>query len=80
MLERLSNKKFAIASTDGNIQKTKNKAVQVINIKNNEEKIFVSVTSASLELKICITSISKICSKKYCNKTANSKKYGMTYK
>ena len=63
-----------------NVQKGGRKAIISINIKNNEQKNYESIVSASIELNISVTSISKICRKVKYYKSANSKKDGNKYR
>ena len=59
-----------------NIEKSKNTSVVSVNIKNNEKKIFLSIKTASIELEISYSCISKICLKIENRKLATSKKDG----
>ena len=62
-----------------NIRKGNSKPILSFNIKNNKQKKYESITSASLELDISFSIISNICRKvKYC-KTVISKKDGDRY-
>ena len=62
-----------------NIRKVNSKPIKSFNIKNNKQKNYESITSASLELDISFSNISNICRKvKYC-KTVISKKDGDRY-
>ena len=62
-----------------NIRKVNSKPILSFNIKNNKQKKYESITSASLELDISFSIISNICRKvKYC-KTVISKKDGDRY-
>ena len=61
-----------------NIEKSKNKSIISINVENGKERRFISIKSASNNLKINYSSISEICNKKY-YKTAKSKKDGCKY-
>ena len=63
-----------------NVQKGGRKAIISFNIKNNEQKKYDSITSASIELNISITSISKICRIVKYYKTVISKKDGDRYR
>ena len=59
-----------------NVQKGRRKAITSFNIKNNEEKKYDSIVSASLELNISVTSISNICRKVKYYKSAIQKRWG----
>ena len=59
-----------------NVRKGSRKAIISFNIKNNEQKNYDSVVSASTELNISVTNISKICRKVKYYKSATSKKDG----
>lgn len=59
-----------------NVQKGRNKANISINIKTGEEKIYISITKAALELEISVSTISEICKQKKYHKSATSKKDG----
>ena len=62
-----------------NIRKGNSKLILSFNIKNNKQKKYESITSASVELDISFSIISNICRKvKYC-KTVISKKDGDRY-
>ena len=61
------------------IEKSNNKPIVSFNIKTSEEKIFISIKSASIELNIGSPLISKIFNKRNYNKTARSKKDGNKY-
>ena len=70
-------KNLQILTKEKNIKKSKNKPIVSTNIETGEEKKFNSITNASNELKIYISSISNICRKK--SKTTKSKKDGYKY-
>ena len=63
-----------------NVQKGRTKAITSFNIKNNEQKKYNSIVSASLDLNISVTSISNICRKVKYYKSAISKKDGGKYR
>ena len=63
-----------------NIRKGNSKPILSFNIKNNEQKKYESITSASLELDISFSIISNICRKVKYYKTVISKKDGDRYK
>ena len=62
-----------------NIQKSHNKPIISISIETGEEKKYVSLTKASIELDIKVTHISSICRQRKYYKTATSKKDGYNY-
>ena len=62
-----------------NIRKGNNKPITSFNIKNNKQKNYESITSASLELDISFSIISNICRKVKYYKTVISKKDGDRY-
>ena len=62
-----------------NIRKGNSKPIKSFNIKNNKQKNYESITSASLELDISFSIISNICRKVKYNKTVISKKDGDRY-
>ena len=62
-----------------NAQKGRRKPIKSFNIKNNEQKNYESITSASLELDISFSIISNICRKVNYYKTVISKKDGDRY-
>ena len=62
-----------------NIQKSHNKPIISISIETGEEKKYVSLTKASIELGIKNTRISSICCQRKYNKTATSKSDGCKY-
>ena len=62
-----------------NIQKSKNKPIISISIKTGEEKKYVSLSKASIELGIKVTNISSICRQRKYYKSAKSKKDGCKY-
>ena len=63
-----------------NAQKGRSKPIKSFNIKNNKQKNYESITSASLELDISFSIISNICRKVKYYKTVISKKDGDRYK
>ena len=62
-----------------NAQKGRSKPIKSFNIKNNKQKNYESITSASLELDISFSIISNICRKVNYYKTVISKKDGDRY-
>ena len=62
-----------------NAQKGRRKPIKSFNIKNNKQKKYESITSASLELDISFSIISNICRKVKYYKTVISKKDGDRY-
>ena len=62
-----------------NIEKSKNKPIISINIKNGKEIRFISIKKASNKLNINSSLISDICCKRKHHKTATSKKDGKKY-
>ena len=62
-----------------NIRKGNSKPIKSFNIKNNKQKKYESITSASLELDISFSIISNICRKVKYYKTVISKKDGERY-
>ena len=62
-----------------NVRKGNNKPIKSFNIKNNKQKKYESITSASLELDISFSIISNICRKVNYYKTVISKKDGDRY-
>ena len=62
-----------------NIEKSKNKSIISTCIKTGEEKTFISIKKAGIELDIDDGHISKICRKRKHHKTAISKKDGRKY-
>ena len=62
-----------------NARKGNNKPIKSFNIKNNKQKKYESITSASLELDISLSIISNICRKVKYYKTVISKKDGDRY-
>ena len=62
-----------------NARKGNNKPIKSFNIKNNKQKKYESITSASLELDISFSIISNICRKVKYYKTVISKKDGDRY-
>ena len=63
-----------------NHNKSHNQSIISINVKTNEEKVYITIKTASNELKIGASNISKICNPKKCYKTATSKKDGNKYR
>ena len=63
-----------------NVRKGNSKPIQSFNIKNNEQKKYESITSASLDLDISFSIISNICRKVKYYKTVISKKDGDRYR
>ena len=70
-------KNLQILTKKQNIKKSNNKPIVSTNIETGEERRFDSITKASNELNIYISSISSICRKK--SKTTKSKKDGCKY-
>ena len=62
-----------------NVEKSKNKAIISINIKDGKERRFISIKKASKELDINSTYISNICCKRKSYKTATSKRDKQKY-
>ena len=62
-----------------NVRKGNNKPIKSLNIKNNKQKKYESIKSASLELDISFSIISNICRKVNYYKTVISKKDGDRY-
>ena len=62
-----------------NIQKSHNKPIISISIETGEEKKYVSLSKASIELDVNASNISSICHKRKYYKTAISKKDGCNY-
>ena len=62
-----------------NVQKGRSKPIKSFTIKNNVQKNYVSITSASVELDISFSIISGICRKVKYYKTVISKKGGDRY-
>ena len=62
-----------------NVRKGNSKPILSFNIKNNKQKNYESITSASLELDISFSIISNICRKVKYYKTVISKKDGYRY-
>ena len=63
-----------------NVRKGNSKPITSFNIKNNKQKKYDSIVSASLELNISVTIISNICRKVKYYKTVISKKDGDRYR
>ena len=63
-----------------NIEKSHNKAIISINIESGEERNYISIKSASIELNINFRIISAICRKERYRKSATSKNYGQKYR
>ena len=70
-------KNLQLLTPKQNIEKSKNKPIISINIKNGEKRRFISIKKATIELDISAGHISKICRKKC--KTATSKKDNQKY-
>ena len=62
-----------------NIELSKYKKIYSINIVTKEKQIFDSLTEASIELKIDVSTISKICNKRENFKNAKSRNDGELY-
>ena len=62
-----------------NVEKSNNKAIISINIKDGKERRFISIKKAAKELDINSTYISNICCKRKSYKTATSKKDNQKY-
>ena len=62
------------------MRKGNSKPILSFNIKNNKQKNYDSIVSASLELDISFSIISNICRKVKYYKSANSKKDGGKYR
>ena len=62
-----------------NVEKSNNKAIISINIKDGKERRFISIKKAAKELDINSTYISNICSKRKSYKSASSKKDDQKY-
>lgn len=72
-------KNLQLLTPSQNNQKSNNKAIISINIKTCEEKQYVSIIKAAIELEICASSIAKICKQIKHRKSATSKKDGKKY-
>ena len=72
-------KNLQILSHKQNVQKSKNKPIISINIKNGKERRYISIRKAAIELGINAGNISNICCKRKSFKTATSKKDGKKY-
>ena len=72
-------KNLQLLTPTQNKQNSNNKAVISINIKTCEEKQYVSIKKAAIELEICPSSIVKICRQIKHRKSATSKKDGKKY-
>ena len=68
-----------LLSSKENAQKARSKPIKSFNIKNNKQKKYKSITSASLELDISLSIISNICRKVKYYKTVISEKDGDRY-
>ena len=68
-----------LLTLEENVRKGNNKPIKSFNIKNNKQKNYESITSASLELDISFSIISNICRKVKYYKTVISKKDGDRY-
>ena len=73
-------KNLQLLSHKQNIGKSKNKPIISINIETGEERRFISIQSASTELKINYSYISKICGKKHKSATSKKDKKKYTFK
>lgn len=67
-------KTLEIITHKENVQLARNKPVISINFTSEEETLYLSLSSASLDLEIEVSNISKICRKVKSFKTAKSKK------
>ena len=78
---RTNNKieNLQLLTVSENIRKGNSKPIKSFNIKNNKQKKYESITSASLELDISFSIISNICRKVNYYKTVISKKDGDRY-
>ena len=78
---RTNNKieNLQLLTVSENIRKGNSKPIKSFNIKNNKQKKYESITSASLELDISFSIISNICKKVKYYKTVISKKDGDRY-
>ena len=72
-------KNLQLLTRTQNNQKSHNKPIKSISITTGEEKRFVSITKAGIELDISKKNISDICCKRKHHKTAKSKKDGCKY-
>lgn len=72
-------KNLQLLNHQQNVEKSKSKAIISINIKTGEEKIYISIKSASIALNIGVSDISLICNQRKYHKTATSKKNGNRY-
>ena len=72
-------KNLEMVTHQKNVELSKSKKIICINIENNEEKIYLSIKLASIDLEINAANISSICSKRKYFKTATSKKDGNKY-
>lgn len=73
-------KNLQILTKKQNIENSKNKAIVSINIESGEEKYYISIKSASIELNIGVSEISSIFLKRKYHKTATSKNDGNKYR
>ena len=73
-------KNLQLLSHKQNVQKSKNRPIISINIETGEERRYISMKKAEIELDIHSTFISNICCKRKSYKTATSKKDGNKYK
>ena len=72
-------KNLQILTHKQNVEKSNNKAIISINIKDGKERRFISIKKAAKELDINSTYISNICCKRKSYKTATSKKDNQKY-
>ena len=81
LLERTNNKieNLQLLTLAENVRKGNSKPILSFNIKNNKQKKYESIVSASIELDISFSTISKICRKVKYYKTVISKKDGDRY-
>ena len=72
-------KNLQLLSHKQNVQKSKNKTIISTNIETREEREYISMKTAAIELVISVGNISNICKKRKYFKTAKSKKDGHKY-
>lgn len=72
-------KNFELVIHKENIELSRNKKIYSKNILTKEKQIFESLTKASLELQIAISTISEICNKKTKRRKTKSRKDGKEY-
>ena len=72
-------KNLQLLTQKENNKKSNNKSIISINLRTSEEKLFVSIKTAAIELNIDASSISAICRKVKSHKTATSKKHYQKY-